>query len=142
VNAPSTVNVGNPVQNRDEPGRNPYQKTVLFNPGANCSTFVCTASFPAVPAGQRLVVTYASAEFRVITPFAGPSASVSKNGDIFGDQQRLPTVQTSPGNFLAAGPVTFYVDAGQTPTMFLSGNVIDTCCTQVASISGYLVSLP
>jgi hypothetical protein len=144
VNAPSTVNVGNPVQNRDEPGRNPYQHTVRFNPNSSIcpNTFYCAAAFPAVPAGKRLVVTYASAQYRLTMPGGDPDVSVGKNSDVFSDAQFIPTVQGSPGYFLAAGPVTFYVEAGEVPTVFLAGTNIDTCCTQTASISGYLISLP
>src|SRR6266568_4230504 len=59
------------VQNRDEPGRNAY-----FQIGS-CSqvTFsFCQVTFPAVPAGKRLVITHVSA--LNLMPAAGTIGSV------------------------------------------------------------------
>jgi hypothetical protein len=151
VNAPSTVNIANPVQNRDEPGRNPYHGTVALNPSSTTcpsisappgTLLTCIANFPAVPAGKRLVITYASGQFALIPPANSPSVQVGKNGFLGGDVQFLPTFQTSPGTFLGAGPVTFYVEAGEVPSVFMEGQSINQSDTEVASITGYLISLP
>lgn len=46
------------VRNPDEPGRNPYFETRYVL----CTSEVCESTFSPVPAGQRLVVTFVSAE--------------------------------------------------------------------------------
>ena len=53
------------VQDRDEPGRSPYQQEQGVNPSpAICpNSFFCVITFAAVPVGHRLVVTHAAVEF-------------------------------------------------------------------------------
>jgi hypothetical protein len=67
---PVTIQGGNtgsgnrlPTQNVNEPGRHPFQESIVLNSGAGCAPFVCSTSFSPVPAGKRLVVTYVSAVF-------------------------------------------------------------------------------
>jgi hypothetical protein len=46
------------VKNVDEPGRIPYQQFFSATPGTTgCGLNFCSYSFPAVPAGKRLVIT-------------------------------------------------------------------------------------
>src|SRR5262245_12717336 len=60
-----TVSVNQPVTvAADASDRQPYQKTIFFNQTAStCTQFVCNVSFDPVPAGKRLVITYASARW-------------------------------------------------------------------------------
>jgi hypothetical protein len=73
------------VRNQDEPGRNPY----FESRDVNCTAQGCVAGFSAVPAGQRLVLTFISAQccefgtlpqsMRLITPDAPPPAACRLN---------------------------------------------------------------
>ena len=135
--APSAVTVTNTVtvQNRDEPGRNPYQEAA----GTACTPSECVAEFPAVPAGHRLVVTFVSA-FIQPSP-AGVHGTLAIHGK--GDVASFPV---TPGSAAAsaAQPMTFYFEAGDVPEVKLEAPVIDLTLLSAAfaSMTGYLVTLP
>ncbi len=134
------------TRNADEPGRNPYQQTVLFNQtAANCpNDFYCVANFDIVPAGYRLVVTYASARFVQNTGYVGAYASLMIDGYIFGPEIMLPggTLDAVVHEYyFGGGPVTFYVEAGHTPSIAVSGGSVRRSNTAQVSIAGYLVPL-
>jgi hypothetical protein len=136
TNVAGTVNVGT-----DASERAPYQHSFLFNQTeSTCTQFVCMASFPAVPAGQRLVVTYASARFALSSGGVSPSVSLSVGGQT-SPSILLPTPQlTGFTSYIAAGPVTFYVGAGGVPTIELGGQfVLPVSNTAEVSLVGYLV---
>ena len=131
-----TVNVGT-----DASERAPYQHSFLFNQTAStCTQFVCTASFPAVPAGQRLVVTYASARYALSSGGTAPSVSLSVNGQT-SPSILLPAPQRIGfDSYVAAGPVTFYVGAGGVPTLELGGQFVQPVSnTAEVSLVGHLV---
>jgi hypothetical protein len=136
-NAP-TVNVGsNPAD------RVPYQHRVLLSQSeANCTQFVCTAEFPEVPAGQRLVITYASALYTLTSGGTSPTVRVGVNGDPSQPFILLPApLPISSISYVASGPVTFYVEAGAAPTLSLGGQFVSPLTnTAQASIVGYLVA--
>ena len=122
----------------------PYEHSDFFNQGPDtCTQFVCAVRFPAVPAGKRLVITYASARWRLTAGGLSPSASLGINGNVgINDPQILlpAPAPISPDNYIASGPVTYYVDAGDQPTLSLGGQfVIPTSNTAFASVVGYLV---
>jgi hypothetical protein len=134
------------VENVDEPGRSPYQSSVVIvQNSANCpSGSTCTVHFPAVPAGKRLVVTYAGAEFTLANGVDRGIVSLAINGNAAGPQITIP-VSYVTGNIplnVAGTPVTFYVEAGNVPTLLLRGAAVQTGLNAVGGIAGYLVSVP
>jgi len=57
------------VQNVDEPGRTPYQSTLVFKQGTGgCGITACTLIFGSVPNGKRLVATNLMGTVFVDTP--------------------------------------------------------------------------
>ena len=142
VNVAGTVDVGSmPTVNIvSATDREPYQHRVLLNQTeANCTPFVCTASFPAVPAGKRLVITYASARY-AITAAASQQVRLGVNGDVAEPFILLPAPVSIADGYLASGPVTFYVEAGSVPTLSMIGQFVSPLSiTAVASIVGHLV---
>jgi len=80
--APSAVTVTNTVtvQNRDEPGRNPYQESA----GTVCTAVPaqCVADFPVVPAGHRLVVTFVSAFIQPPPAGVHGTLAIQGKGDV------------------------------------------------------------
>jgi hypothetical protein len=138
--APSAVTVNGTVtvQNRDEPGRNPYQEST----GTACTTVppVCIASFPVVPAGHRLVVTFVSAFIQPsLTGIRGALAIEGLSGDV----AVFPFTSTI-GSASAAQPMTFYFEAGQVPQVKFEGPPLDVPAITgaLASMTGYLVEVP
>jgi hypothetical protein len=70
------------VKNVDEPGRMPYQETVSYNGGSTpvCPVLqFCLPTFPAVPAGKRLVVEHVSAMI-FVTNTGGPNLFAFRTG--------------------------------------------------------------
>jgi len=112
------------VRNQDEPGRNPYSQF------AECLGSECSLTFPPVPAGQRLVVTFVSAA--VGNGNGGPIGFGGHGQDIRFLPSQNATVSVSNT------PIVAYYEAGETPTL--------TCyCTNTlmeATLSGYYITLP
>jgi hypothetical protein len=125
-------------QDVDSPGRSPY---TAFLPCYSQTTNSCTAFFPAVPAGMRLVVEFISSS--VDTP-----TSLS-NVDFYGNGAQASPLFTLQGNdaagnkiYIANQPMLAYFEAGQTPSVavfaqsanfeFVSGSV---------TLTGHLVNL-
>ena len=140
--AQGTTQVGGSVDVRTGPeARTPYQQRNLFNQTAQtCTQFVCTATFPTVPAGKRLVVTYASARYALTAGGTAPSVRLT-DGTSSGASILLPApVNIGFDSWLAASPVTLYVEAGQTPALELGGQFVQPVSnTAEVAISGYLV---
>ena len=132
------------VQDRDSPGRAPYQNEVGVNPSNSIcpNPFFCVITFPAVPAGMRLVVTHASVEFT--NGIGGPGVGyITGPGGIFGPRLIIPNSVVTPNNrTIASGQVSYYVEAGQTPQVIFSGFKVITSNSAFASLVGYLVTLP
>ncbi|HET9442614.1 MAG TPA: hypothetical protein VFO65_04780 [Acidimicrobiales bacterium] len=130
------VNVGTTAAERA-----PYQHSFLFNQSdQTCTQFVCKASFPAVPAGQRLVVTYASARFALTSGGVSANVALSVNGATSPSILLPAPVRIGFDSYVAAGPVSFYVGPGQTPTLELGGQfVLPVSNTAEVSLVGYLV---
>lgn len=154
VNNPTTsVTVNNgtsspiPVRNVDSQSRIPYQQSILFNQtGDTCpNQFYCVAKFDMVPNGSRLVITYVGARFGLASGGTAANAELVTNGDIFGSNQLILPAPVRIGfdTYVVAGPVTFYVDAGDTPAVTFGGQYVDTVShTAQVTISGYMVSVP
>jgi hypothetical protein len=148
---PVTVNNGSDspvlVRNVDNEVTEPYQKSLTFNKDSSTclsNLLLCQAIFPSVPDGKRLVITYASAKFALSSGGTAANAFLSKDGDVgFGDLLILPApVSIGLNSYIASGPVTFYLEAGETPTVNLGGQFMSTSHSAQATISGYLISVP
>jgi hypothetical protein len=135
------------TENIDEKGRVPYHSTVSIV----CPATQCTFVFRTVPAGYRLVVTHASAQY-----FGNPAPSPTANFAFLaggtaapgetpdGYVEYLPTPVTSGGGnepfYVTSSPETYYVEQFGEPNIVVS-NVFAGSLTG-GTISGYLVSLP
>ena len=134
------------VQNVNEPGLNPYVHIVNFNQSsAYCYNYACTIEFPVVPAGKRLVITYASANFALAGGNSTLASVALTTNASDQNQVMLPApVLDGLGRFyIAASPVTFYVNAGAHPEMILGGQFMldnGNNSAQVA-LTGYYVNL-
>ena len=140
VRVTGTVSVNGAVQ-VSSPASEPYQETIHFNQSATtCTQFVCEADFPAVPAGKRLVVTFVSATYGLSPGGTLASVELGINGSFSEPSILLPAQRTGFDTYLASGPVTFYVDAGDEPTLELQGQFVQPASlTATASVVGYLV---
>jgi hypothetical protein len=133
------------VRNIDEPGRNPYQQSISFqqNTFAGCTINSCVVTFNAVPAGRRLVVTYVSARYHDPTFFGPAGVSLGLNGNVGATLVDLPRNSTDNAFQTIASPLTFYVEAGDKPTVFIAGgNLIVSSFQANVAVAGYFVSLP
>ena len=135
--APSAVTVNGTVtvQNRDEPGRNPYQESS----GTLCTADQCVADFPVVPAGHRLVVTFVTAFIQPPPVGVRGTLAIKGKGDV-ANFPMVPNVAVAS----AAQPMTFYFEAGDVPEVTMRAPIIDLATTTgaIASMTGYLVELP
>ncbi|HET9269366.1 MAG TPA: hypothetical protein VFO31_14430 [Vicinamibacterales bacterium] len=118
------------VKNVDEKGRIPFQATSLCVsafPAPNC--FV---TFPAVPAGKRLVIEYVSAEFNLSPNFQPAAALTNVSGGI---NHPLPTFFRFGANYGVSSRLLLYAEAGQQPVLNAFGT------SGSGNIAGYLVDL-
>jgi hypothetical protein len=101
-----TNGVTNPVQVRDVTGIGvrPYQHQASIGDSSTCAP-QCRLTFPAVPAGQRLVITYVSAQLDAT------SSPVLEGAD-----ETLFLIRTGPGTNISL-PVTFYFEPGDVPVI-------------------------
>jgi hypothetical protein len=127
-----------PTADRDAIGRNLYQSVNNCNNVTNS----CVISFPAVPAGKRLVITHVSA--LAVMPSASSLVVIELRGaNVF---QFLPAVP-SQGNFsgefdfIANQEVLAAYDAGQSPNVDAFAAVASPFTVE-ASISGYMIDVP
>ena len=134
-----------PVNEVDATGKHPYQHRMGFNPGpANCpNNFYCVVTFPAVPGGKRLVVTNVSAQYSLTAGGSQASVSIGVDGDLFGDLLDLIATPIGGNRFLTSSSITYFVEPGRSPSVFLSGtNVTPLNNSAFVTITGYLVSVP
>ena len=131
------------VQDRDSPGRDPFQQLVQVTQNTtNCgpSVTACSVSFATVPAGKRLVVTYASATFHLTGTDPVVSFGLSAVPNF---AHLLPMSAPQAGTRrIASAPVHYVVDAGGTPTASVSSLGLLDGATASFAISGYFVSVP
>jgi hypothetical protein len=134
------------VQNVNEPGLNPYFHAISVNQTSTlCDSFFCAIQFPVVPEGKRLVITYASAQFALATASSTVASVSLASNQNEGNQLLLPV----PGldglgkYYIAASPVTFYVNPGFRPEVLLAGQYIldNGSNTAQVTLSGYYVNL-
>ena len=113
------------VRNQDEPGRNPYSQNV------GCFGTGCSVTFPPVPAGQRLVVTFVNA---FVANNEGPLLLLGGHGQ---DNRYLLTAFNGAISVVNS-PVLAYYEAGETPTLKCE-------CSDAflgSTLSGYFIALP
>lgn len=136
------------VKDTNEPGLNPYvestqreqNSTVCQPSGGPFGT--CDFTLSAVPAGKRLVVTYASVSYYLSPGGTFPEVFLLAPSRYV--QLPLQPVQsgTLADRQVAAGPVTFYVEPGDAPKFTVRGFDILDGRTATLSLSGYYVNLP
>lgn len=134
------------VQDRDEPGRNPWQQSIDVTQNAtNCGVLLinCFVNFATVPAGKRLVVTYASAVFAGADGNAASPLVYAGPAQVPNFAHFLPLPQARNGaRLVASGPVLFYVDAGTYAYMVIQVDPLKDGYVATVSLSGYLVDAP
>lgn len=135
-----TVAIAGSVQVAAPAADEPYQATIHFNQGpGTCTNFVCEATFATVPAGKRLVITYVSARYGLSPGGTLATVELGINGNFNRPSIILPAERSGFDTVVASGPVTFYVDAGDKPTLDLQGQFVQPASlTASASIVGYL----
>ena len=121
------------------PGILPYQNNQLYNPSSSIcpNQFYCQVTFPAVPAGKRLVVTQASATYS-LNPGA-TEAIVSIGTGLFSTMDLPAPVNVGNNRYVASAAITYYFEQGESPVVFITGGSVITSNTGHASIVGYLV---
>lgn len=135
--AQSAAQTAVPVQNIDEPGRNPYQEYhVSFTPGEFALVF------QAVPAGKRRVITHVNCQVNVQ---AGKTLSGADLSPTVANVQQevLPPLSTIPNGastrtIFGENPA-MYVEAGDSPIVAVSTN--DNQPFIACRLSGYDVDL-
>ena len=133
------------TENIDEKGRVPYYDAAQ---GTCQDNGQCTLIFKTVPAGFRLVITYASGNyfastspsvnhFNLVALFAGAGGQGNNSGIPY-MAYLTPTSAGGANIYAFSSPLTFYAEPNSTPQMVIS-NVFGS---QTGMISGYLVSIP
>ena len=141
------------VQSADEPGRVPYQESMrIRNDSTNCPrppdgrNLYCVATFPAVPVGMRLVVTHVSANYARSAPAEVALVRLGMNANLDFTLDLPVPVQLPDmrfGRFVVSSPVTFFVNSGDAPSVFLMAASSDREDAAIhVVVVGYLVSLP
>lgn len=99
------------TQEIDGPGRDIYRQSAS---GDTCDLAAsCTISIPVtVPAGRRLIITYASAEAWLNGD--SPALLVGRITNVLGGSHNINFSVPGPGDRRGwSGPVTFYVEPGE-----------------------------
>ena len=127
-----------PVQNIDEPGRNPYQETVQ---GGFHNFAGFQVSFKVVPINTRRVLKHVNCQ---VTVQAGHVVSGVNLYDSLGDQQdELPTLTSrSSGGYalsIYGENPELYIESGNFPYIFVFTN--DPAAGITCRLSGYDVNL-
>lgn len=146
MNPSSAPAIGSSI---DEPGRAPYVSSVL-DLGTACGLgFECDFSFPAVPAGHRLVIQELSGFIQFnYTPGVFVQVFLSATGASSSEGQFLVNSLTfgsaSFGGSIASftQPFHAYFDSGQTPVVSVqarNGTFPNDNSTEVATLKGYLI---
>jgi len=117
-------------QNRDEPGRNPYQVAASANCGGNTA---CTLKFATV-SGRRAVIGIVNCDL-FLNRYDGDVTVNLKTA-----KKALHQVFDAPTYFLSA-QTQFYVESGDAPLIQLQ-SVYNFRGTQTCTLTGYTVALP
>jgi hypothetical protein len=132
-------------QDRDEPGRNPYQ--VHFIIPSDCEPYDCTISFPKITAKERVVVQQVSCAIQ--TPEANIPIYVFLAGKVSDPYLRSYLALSYQGYnsgveyYVASTQVLFYFVTGDTPSIDIYRTGGPSAAPQGdCAISGYRVLLP
>jgi hypothetical protein len=130
------------VQNRDEPGRNPYEVEAAIS--ASCNFNGCSATFPVTPAGQRVVVEYVSCA--IVSPSGTSPMAVTLGWTGGALHAFVPAVfqanSSSVSGYTVSAPMVFYLPAGVTPIIQVVFNGNAGAAPGDCLLSGYRVALP
>jgi hypothetical protein len=114
-------------------GINPYQHQQVVSDSSTCPQQQCRFTFPAVPEGQRLVITHVSGQIgpaQVVVLETGPALAQTT---LF-----VPKANSSIG--YVGAQVTFYVNSGESPrARIFYPNSTDTN-SLIVDLVGHLVS--
>ena len=124
------------VQDRDEPGRSPYQSQAT----PDCDgQILCSIELATVPAGTRLVVTTLSVSLGTSGSGGVPAFCTTLGSGDF----QLNFEIGGAGSFRTLSQaITRYYEAGQTPSILCSIGTGSFSGTGRGGMAGYLVSLP
>lgn len=118
-----------PVKNIDEKGRIPYTASAqCTNPDPFGG---CSAVFPNVPSGKRLVIEYVNMD--IIAPSVPAAALNSSGGQTFTVPVFGPRF---PNDYGVSAQVLMYINAGKHASVAIIGSRVIS-----AVITGYLVDL-
>ena len=128
------------IQDRDQAGRNFYSST------SSCNTVTfnfCQITFPAVPAGKRLIVTHVSALNVMLAANTITSMDLRAVGGVI---RGFFNVQVAPGtgssfNYTTNEATLAKFDAGESAQLITFSNS-SASFTLVGIISGYLIDIP
>jgi hypothetical protein len=117
------------IKNIDEKGRIPYTASAKCTAAPDMSG--CSAAFPNVPSGKRLVIEYVNVD--ILAPNMPAVALNSSGGPTF----TVPAFGPRFGNdYGVSAQVLMYINAGQHASVAMLGTRVIS-----AFISGYLVDL-
>ena len=127
-----------PVQNIDQPGRNPYQETVQ---GGFHNFAGFQVSLKVVPANTRRVIKHVNCQVTVQAPHVVSRVTLFDSLAI--QQEELPTISSrsfgsSALSIYGENP-ELYIDAGNFPYIFVFTN--DAAAGITCRLSGYDVNL-
>ena len=141
--APVSVALAQPkpalVQDRDEAGRAPYVEAIQTTASTKCSAIACGYDLTVVPAGKRLVISHVAVTVAQTVANSTAFAYLMRNG---GDIVPLGIMQQAGGRYVLSMPVTYYVEAGQTPRIELATDSVDLTKFFGAALIGHFVALP
>ena len=102
----------------------------------------CYLNMKPVPAGYRLVVEFASAEFTLPSGFP-TIVYVQFSNSVFSDRAIIPhSVMVSTRTY-AAGPVVMYIDGPATPALLYVGTGAPSSANSAfGTLVGHLVAIP
>lgn len=143
---PAAIHAQKPAltQNIDEKGRTPYYAS-QYGTCLNDYINACYITFPAVPAGYRLVVTYVSINYiaasSAIANICGFSNGSKGSGNApYAVYLPAPTAN-GQNTYTYSNPLTAYVEAGSQPSFFIQNALNSPDFPLVGTITGYLVNL-
>lgn len=117
-------------QNRDEPGRNPYQ--VQGSTNCNAKT-ACNLKFPALP-GKRVVIETVNCDL-FLNRYDGDVTVTLQTA-----KKAVHQIFDAPTYFLSA-QTRFYVDPGDAPLIQLE-SIYNFKGVQSCTLTGYTISQP
>lgn len=130
------------VQDRDEPGRNPYQSATLSKEHS--------FRFTTVPNNERLVIKYVSCAFSgsvdirkgdTLKPILVRLFPTGEHRYDLANFVAVPYVQGNGIVYKMNEQTLFYVEENQTPILFVDANFSSAMTDYGCFISGYLIDL-